>query len=194
MSQMMTPTPPDPMSQKRSLGLLATLMITAMFAVVLFSGPASRWWASFSLEGSQAQSFALTRVDEQGQQVKLEDFKGKVVVLDFWATWCPPCRQQMPILQRIHEDEAWMDKVQILSVNADEDAPDRAEKVRRFMDANGYSMLTVWADWPTMSAYHVESFPTLVIVDGQGKVRHLLRGAHDEASLRALIGQTLTGP
>lgn len=184
---------PDPHPPKRSLGLIATLLITGMFAIVLFSGPAQRMWTERSMRDSPGAAFSLVRIDADvaAAPVRLEDFKGKVVVMDFWATWCPPCRQQMPILQRIHEDEALQGKVQVLSVNADEETPERARNVQRFLAANQYSMMTVWADWPTMEAYHVESFPTLVILDGQGVVRHFLRGAHDEQTLRGLIESSL---
>lgn len=183
---------PDPNPPKRSLSLIATMLITGMFAVVLFSGPAQRMWTERSMRDSPGAAFSLMSIDDAATPVRLEDFKGKVVVMDFWATWCPPCRQQMPILQRIHEDEALKGKVQVLSINADEETPERARHVRRFLAANQYSMMTVWADWPTMRAYNVESFPTLVIVDGQGVVRHFLRGAHDEQTLRALITRSLT--
>ena len=172
------PSPP-----RQGLGALLILAMGVTTALVLLSSRSS-------LVGEPAPALALTSI-QGGPPVRLDEFKGKVVLIDFWATWCPPCRKQMPALQRLHEDPSLRQDLQILSVNADEDDGQRDAKVPRFMQANGYTMLTVWAQWPTLKAYHVESFPTLVILDRQHVVRHVLTGAHDEARLRALIRQTL---
>ena len=66
-------------------------------------------------QGDRAPNFTLTTLD--GEEVTLADYQGKKVVLNFWATWCPPCKAEMPHMQNYYEDMAEQENVEILAVN-----------------------------------------------------------------------------
>lgn len=104
--------------------------------------------------------------DEDGETVYLHDFLGKVVVLNFWATWCAPCRLEMPHLQRAHEEFS-ADDVVILAINVGEGV----ETVNAFMAGNGYDM-TVFLDGEGRLAagYGVNVYPMTFFIDGEGNI------------------------
>lgn len=103
-----------------------------------------------------------------GGKVSLEKYRGKVVVMDFWATWCPPCRMAIPVLQGVHNKYAKQGVV-VLGVS---DEP--ASVVSPFAKKQGMTY-TLAADpeaaGPAMQRYGVEGIPTLVVIDKKGRVR-----------------------
>lgn len=130
-------------------------------------------------------------VDLDGALHRLSDYRGKVVVLNFWATWCPPCREQMPIVQKLADDPSLKDDLVILSVNADDVRPDRQAKVETYLNENGYRFTTIMDDGRALSAYGVSNLPTLFIIDPQGRVAHRDMGVHPEAKLRKVLGRVM---
>ena len=132
--------------------------------------------------GEPAPDFALQ--DLAGRRVALEEFRGKkVVVLDFWATWCAPCRAAMPGLQALHDD--LQDKgVALVSVNQSEEA----DRVRSFMERKKYTLTTVLdSDGAVGRQYGVRALPTLVVIDKQGTVRRIAVGHTNDRELRKLL-------
>lgn len=117
-----------------------------------------------------APPFRLTQLD--GRTLELEALRGRVVVLNFWATWCGPCLAEIPTLQAFAEAHP---DVEVVGVAVDEPGPVRARVER---SAITYTM--VIADRPTVEAYGVTTFPTTVVVDPEGRVR----GAHTGLMLR----------
>jgi thiol-disulfide isomerase/thioredoxin/Flp pilus assembly protein TadD len=111
----------------------------------------------------------------EGEEVKLSDFRGEVVVLDFWATWCPPCRLTLPRLKDLYESGI---DVNLVSVDVWERIPDeqRPEYVGEFAREEGM----VWNVWlaPNSAAdeYEVRGIPTFVVIDGEGVIRYQLVG------------------
>lgn len=104
--------------------------------------------------------------DLEGQAVKLSDLRGQVVLVNFWASWCPPCRDEMPLLQDFylaHRAEGFT----LLGVNVSEDADDAAA----FMEANGYQF-PVWRDPPgnLLIAERLNGLPSSVLVDAEGRI------------------------
>ena len=116
------------------------------------------------LIGNLAPSFTLQ--DLNGQQVSLSDFKGKVVLLDFWATWCGPCVRAMPHLEALHKsykDEGLV----VIGINCETDHSD----VKAFAkDRISYTTL-LDAD-KQFNEYAIEGIPTLFYVDREGKIRY----------------------
>lgn len=113
--------------------------------------------------GKPAPDFEVTSVD--GKKQKLSDLKGKVVLIDFWATWCPPCRKGLPITNKMHEQFA-SKGLQVMTIS-DEDQ----KKVTDFIAENKYTF-PAYLD-PTKkasAAYQVSAIPTLVIVDAKGNL------------------------
>ena len=115
--------------------------------------------------GSESPDFSAT--DLQGRQVTLSEFRGqKVVVVDFWATWCAPCVMAMPKLQELH-DEFKEREVEVLAVNLGED-PDL---VRRFLELKKYTFRVVMDQKRVIAnRFGVSAIPALVVVDADGRI------------------------
>jgi thiol-disulfide isomerase/thioredoxin len=127
------------------------------------------------LLGKAAPELTLTTLTGEGK--KLSDLRGKPVLLDFWAAWCDPCRQQLPTIAKLYQETR--QDVVILGVNDDE-SPEAALK---FLNGKGY-------DWPHLfdgtkkearKKFKVEAIPTLVLIDKQGKVAAYDVGAGEAA-------------
>jgi thiol-disulfide isomerase/thioredoxin len=102
-----------------------------------------------------------------GKEWKLSELKGKTVLLDFWATWCGPCRDQMPRLAKLNE--RWKPKGLVLvGVNDDGDL----ETAQKYLDEHGHDWTNIFdgQDKKARSAFKVHGIPTLVLIDGEGKV------------------------
>jgi thiol-disulfide isomerase/thioredoxin len=171
---------------KNSISLnsfIAVIVVIGLGACIV--GPALMG-KHFGMVGKQAPPIVLPELGRH-TIIKLEDYEGKVVILDFWATWCPPCRKQMPILQRIQDDRSLAGRIMILSINMDEADEDRIKLVNNFMRRNNFTMTTLLDDGSAARAYRVSSIPTMVIVAPDGKIQHIKSGLHDEPELRRLI-------
>ena len=114
----------------------------------------------------KAPDFTLSTLD--GKKVSLKDFKGKkVVVLDFWATWCPPCRRAMPIVQEVSNELKDKDIV-FLAVNVDEDKA----KVPDFVKNAGITLTVLLdTDGKVANSYNVTSIPRMFIIDKNGIIK-----------------------
>ncbi|HHX39232.1 MAG TPA: redoxin domain-containing protein [Armatimonadetes bacterium] len=124
--------------------------------------------------GRQAPDFTLR--DPEGKPVRLKDLKGKVVVLSFWATWCPPCRMEMPHLEALQKKYAGK-PVKVVGVNTDK----QGKALRNWMKARKLTFTVVAdADHKVSRQYQVEGFPTLYVVDKKGIVREHVVGFDPE--------------
>ncbi len=132
---------------------------------------------------------SLAQPDLNGKIHKLEDYRGKVVMVQFWATWCPPCLKEMPAMQRLEQKMAGK-PFAILAVNMGE--TDKA--VREFM-AKTKVNFTVLMDeeGKAVGAWKVFVAPSTFLVDPQGNIRHTLQGGAewDQAEYVKAIGELL---
>ncbi len=102
----------------------------------------------------------------------IKDFRGKIVMLNFWATWCPPCRSEMPSIQRFYEKNK---DVVILAVSVDEES---SEFVESFIKENGYSFPVFYDVNQLLSKkFFVRSIPTTYIIDKNGVIFKKITGA-----------------
>ena len=114
--------------------------------------------------GSEAPDFELRILD--GDPLKLTDLRGRVVLLNFWATWCGPCRVEMPDLQA--RADRWADRLTVVGVNFDESEAE----VRSFRDELGLTFpLVLDPGAKVQNLYRIVGYPTTVFVDAQGIVR-----------------------
>jgi len=123
--------------------------------------------------GSAAPDFTIT--DSQ-RTVSLQQFRGKPLVLNFWATWCPPCVEEMPSLVQLHK--LLGDQVTILAVS--EDADDSAYK--QFIRDHNIDLLTVRDQHHTNEIYGTFKYPETFIIDRNGKIVRKFIGATDWTS------------
>ncbi|MDA8441442.1 MAG: TlpA disulfide reductase family protein [Peptococcaceae bacterium] len=154
-------------------GVLAGVIIVAM--LLLKFTPVS---ASKVVEvGKPAPDFTLSRVN--GQQISLSQYKGKPVIVNFWATWCPPCRMEMPTLEELSKQAAAKGFV-LLAVDQEEDAA----TVQNFFAKNHYDYPVVLDTTGAVSSlYNVSGIPTTIFIDSSGIVRTIHVGTMPELQL-----------
>jgi peroxiredoxin len=124
-----------------------------------------------TLVGNTAPDFTVQDAD---RKVTLHDLRGKVVVLNFWATWCPPCVEEMPSLVRLQSN--LKDRVVVLAVSVDEDE----RSYRTFLKKNNVDLLTVRdPQQKSNELYGTFKFPETYIIDRQGVVQRKFIGPVD---------------
>lgn len=123
--------------------------------------------------GNIAPDFTLTTVD--GEKVKLSDFRGKKVILNFWATWCPPCREEIPDMVRFYNDYKNQGIV-LLGVNltTEEYTPDKLPQFIR--DYNISYPVLMDKTGEVAGRYRVTAIPTSYIIDSNGTIRDIFTG------------------
>lgn len=135
-----------------------------------------------------APDFSL--VDQHGNIHKLSDYKGKIVFLNFWATWCPPCKGELPHIEEIYKEyKNNTADVIILGVTAPNLGREGSEEyIKDFLNKQGYTFPVVFDNnGNIMEQYEIEAFPTTFIIDKEGNVNKYVPGAMDKATMESLI-------
>jgi thiol-disulfide isomerase/thioredoxin len=142
----------------------------ALLAVILaFAVPASSS-ADDSVAPAPAPGFTL--MARSGRQVSLAQFKGDVVMINFWASWCGPCRQEMPLLDTIYKQYKDMGFT-LIGVNVEPDS----QAANRWLEATPVTYPILYDTQSKVSKlYQVQAMPTTVIIDRKGMVRYVHRG------------------
>jgi len=139
-----------------------------------------------------APDFAMT--DWAGNGIRLSDItaRGRPVILNFWASWCPPCEAEMPDFDRVHAD--FGDEVEFVMLSVTDGVRETVETGRRFIEDGGFAM-PVFFDTSREGAiaYGVRSIPTTLFIDGDGYVITGVQGAIDEDILRRVVDFMLDG-
>ncbi len=141
---------------------------------------------SASLEGA-APDFTLD--NRNGENIRLSDHLGEVVMINFWASWCGPCRQEMPLLEDLHNKYQMMGFT-LLGVNVDEER-ENAEKLLEQIPVSFPVLFD--ADSAVSRLYSVKAMPTTILIDRDGQLRVLHKGYQPgfedqyEADIKALI-------
>lgn len=141
---------------------------------------------------------AFTLQDMEGKEVSLADLEGKVVVLDFWATWCAPCIKSFPAMQMAVNKYKNDPAVEFLFINTWEQRDDPTEFVKQFLDKRGFDFKVLFDKKdpvskrnPVVEGYGVSGIPVKFIIDTHGNIRHTLtgfKGGDDEAQVEELSG------
>lgn len=167
-------------------GLVLVFSLLMGFFVLPRFGAAG---AKSDLIGKPAPDFLLPYVSpaEQGKTQRLSDLQGRVVVLDFWASWCAPCREQTPVLEQVAE-AVGAEKLAVLGVGTSDD---RAS-ITRFLERAPHHYASVYDDeGMASSAYRVRGLPTLVVITADGTVSALTTGLVSERQLKSLVTEAM---
>jgi thiol-disulfide isomerase/thioredoxin len=184
----------DPRSTQTTLGALGlVLLLLAGFAVLprIFTAKQPPG------VGKEAPDFTLDVVANGGglgaglaekKTLSLSELRGSAVLLDFWATWCGPCRMEAPIVDRV--SRRWQDKgVVVVGVNTD--TPDQGDP-REFALQHGLTYPIVHdGEGYASHEFEIESLPTLVVVSRTGKITAVRTGVTEDAEIERLLRQAL---
>ena len=140
-----------------------------------------------------APDFTLT--DQYGETHTLSDYKGRVVFLNFWATWCGPCRSEMPHIEELYEEYGKnQGEVIFLGVATPGGQEKNQAGIEDFLAQNGYTFPTVFdTSGDVRDEYFISAFPTTFMIDKDGKVFGYVSGALDKETMRDIIRQTQSG-
>ena len=139
-----------------------------------------------------APTFTLT--DQYGNVHNLEDYQGKTVFLNFWATWCPPCRQEMPDIQQVYEDYGYNEEdLVVLGVAGPGISGEgTVEEITAFLKENGYTFPVVFDETGILFYYYgISAYPTTFMIDVNGNVFGYAQGALTRQIMDSIIDQTM---
>lgn len=169
------------------------LLLLAVLAIIIVAGAGG--WYLFQPKSEEnnwilAEDFSL--IDLDGNSFSLSDFRGKVVILDFMATWCGSCRQELSHLKDVWENETYKGKLVLVTI--DVDLTESAETLRAFRQDFSYATW-IWAtdtdEEQVAQSYEVGTIPKIVIIDQKGHIRFTYTGETSALTLTQEINQLL---
>lgn len=157
--------------------LIVVIVALAVVGALFFFGQNSGRGVKIIREGDRAPEFQLPSLD--GRMVSLSSYRGKVVMVHFWATWCPPCVEEIPTLERLYHTYIGRG-LEVLAVSVDEGG---AGAVGRFMQKNRLTLpVLLNSDQSVSRAYGTFKFPETYLIDREGIVHRKIIGAADWTS------------
>ena len=111
-------------------------------------------------------SYDFTLQDLEGKPISLSDYKGKVVFIDFWATWCPPCRASIPAVEKLYEQYKDNEDFAVLGINLQEDK----DTIVKFMKKQKMNYPILLSDKKVIANYRITSIPRFFIIDRDGEI------------------------
>jgi len=132
----------------------------------------------------------LVLQDTKGQTVKLSDYRGKVVILNFWASWCPPCKAEMPDLDKLGQELAAGQDAVVLAVDLTDGVRETADKAKKYINDNQFSLRVLLdSEGQAAAAYKITSIPSTFIIDKQGMISDHIVGSTTKDALMAYINK-----
>lgn len=184
------------------------LILAVIFAVVISASAAGYYFLSkkfvlpqapahaqnesndgeFSEDSAAAPDFTV--IDLSGEEVSLSDYFGKPTVINFWATWCYPCKSELPHFDSLYSE--YGDEINFLMVNLTDGRRDTVESVKEFVEENGFAF-PVYFDTglEAANAYGAYSIPLTVFIDENGNAVDAYLGAMNESTLRSYVESLL---
>lgn len=189
------------MSQKRKM-----IMVILVFIVVIAGAYMAYNMLSSNYEGKEEiakeeaagddrstmqKAKGFVAYDEDGNKVSPSDYIGeKPVILNFWASWCPPCKLEMPDFQKMQDQ--YGDSVEILMVNLTDGQRETKETAKEYMTNEGYNLKIIYdTDYDGANTYVVQSVPRTIIIDKEGYQVKSHVGVISEEELTKYITQIL---
>lgn len=170
---------------KLSVSGIAWLLLAGFLAVRIWPQVAAA--IGITTAGAQAPAAHLTTLD--GEPISLEDLHGRVVLLNFWATWCPPCRYEMPGFQAVYDAKRERGFV-VLGVSLDATGRDH---VASFLQKHGITYPVAMATGRVVTDFGgVNMLPTSYLIDRDGRIRQEVRGAFTRFALDQAVERLLS--
>lgn len=136
--------------------------------------------------GEKVPDFALS--DLSGKTVALSDFQGQKVILNFWATWCPPCRQEMPEFNELNAELNKSGEAVLLAINLTDGRRETKTKVAEFLKSNKYDLLVLLDTQSEAAAiFSIRGIPTTIVIDSEGVMRGQIVGATTKAAVLNIV-------
>jgi len=136
-------------------------------------------------DGVKASDFELEST--KGNKIKLSDYRGKIVIVDFWATWCPPCREEIPSFVQLQNE--YKSDLQILGVSLDQETK---KDIPFFMQKYKMNYPVLFANYEIVNNYGgIEAIPTTFVIDQNGNIINSFIGYHDKSVFVAEIERLL---
>ncbi|MFN2251839.1 MAG: TlpA family protein disulfide reductase [Anaerolineae bacterium] len=148
------------------------------------------------MRGQMASDFTMTNL-QTGEELSLSDYAGKPVFVDFWATWCPPCRIEMPWIQAVHERYG-PDELVVLGFNVGEKVPESMveQQIMNFVESNGMTFPILYGEQslPVQQDWSVMGYPSAFLIDRDGRVVYVHQGMFpNQATLEHKLAETILG-
>jgi peroxiredoxin len=162
--------------------------IAIAIAIAVVAAFAAAAYAALPRVGSPAPDFVLKSAS--GHNIRLSELRGQVVLINFWASWCGPCREELPLLARLHQRYRGAGFA-LLAVNIDDDRGNADTLLRKL----GVNLAPLYdGDKRVAKRYDVDTMPATLIVDRDGRVRYVHRGFHSgyEAKYEREVRELLT--
>lgn len=127
-------------------------------------------------------------MNANNEEISINEYYGKFVVLNFWASWCPPCKAEMPDLQELHNEFEKDDENVLLSVNLTDGQRETKEKADKFLNENNYNF-NLFYDYEGLgfSLFNVQSVPSTFFIDEQGYARGLIIGLTNKEDIKTVL-------
>jgi thiol-disulfide isomerase/thioredoxin len=194
------PEPAPPAPATASPARAARVAGGALLAVALAVMAHGAVWSARNVEvlrpmarGQSAPDFSLARIDGRPGAIALNTLRGQVVVLDFWATWCSPCIQMIPVMDALNH--AWAPRgVNFVGINSDGGGAS-PEDIKSFLIEHPFAYPVVRdGDGEVGALYRVEALPTLVVIGRDGHIRSSFVGYTSQATLERALREALASP
>jgi thiol-disulfide isomerase/thioredoxin len=141
-----------------------------------------------TVQAKAAPDFAL--YDLTGQSVRLSDLHGKIVVLNFWASWCPPCKAEMPDLDQIAKEFGSSQDRAFLAINLTDGIREKEADARTYINNNNFSMrVLIDNKGKTADAYGITGIPATFVIDRQGNIYQTIKGSTNRATILSYVNQ-----
>lgn len=136
--------------------------------------------------GKEKTAPDFTVTDGKGRKVTLSESFGRPVILNFWATWCPPCRSELPAFEKLYRK--YQAEVTFMMIDLSDGYRETPDSVKKFLSENGYTFPVYYdSEGSAAKAYNALSIPFTVAIDKKGNVKKTHLGAMSEAALESII-------
>lgn len=177
-------------------------IILIIIGIMMFSGKAngiSNYMSPLAPEENKAEPekssdnlpLTFSLLNQNGEMIRFEDYQGKVIFLNFWATWCPPCKAEMPHIQELYEQYKDDENVVILTTILPGDRQISKQDILAFLDENGYTMPVLFDDGTMFRYFGINSYPTTIMIKKDGTPYGYVKGQLTKEVMERLIAQTL---